>query len=127
MVSVRVAPVVSCVSQYATIVERRVAQRTLDAARQGPPDEHLPPPTPTSTTAVRTPFGRFGGALAKTRPDDLAAGVLRAARPAPDLDPAEVDEVVLGNANGAGEDNRNVARMAALLAGLPGLACRARR
>jgi acetyl-CoA acyltransferase len=68
---------------------------------------------------VRTPFGRFGGALAKTRPDDLAAGVLRAALARTTLDPAEIDEVVLGNANGAGEDNRNVARMAALLAGLP--------
>jgi acetyl-CoA acyltransferase len=70
--------------------------------------------------AVRTPFGRYGGALAGVRPDDLAAGVLRAvvARH-PDLDPARIDEVVLGNANGAGEDNRNVARMAVLLAGLP--------
>ena len=69
--------------------------------------------------AVRTPFGRFGGALAKARPDDLAAGVLREALARTDLDPADVDEVVLGNANGAGEDNRNVARMASLLAGLP--------
>ncbi|WP_210503960.1 thiolase family protein [Nocardioides xinjiangensis] len=69
--------------------------------------------------AVRTPFGRFGGALATSRPDDLAAGVLRAALERTRLDAAEVDEVVLGNANGAGEDNRNVARMAALLAGLP--------
>jgi acetyl-CoA acetyltransferase family protein len=70
--------------------------------------------------AVRTPFGRYGGALAGTRPDDLAALVVRAvvAR-APDLDPSRVDEVVLGNANGAGEDNRNIARMAGLLAGLP--------
>lgn len=68
---------------------------------------------------VRTPFGRFGGALAKTRPDDLAAGVLRATLARTSIDPTEVDEVVLGNANGAGEDNRNVARMAALLAGLP--------
>jgi acetyl-CoA acyltransferase len=68
---------------------------------------------------VRTPFGRFGGALARSRPDDLAAGVLRAALERTTLDPAEVDEVVLGNANGAGEDNRNVARMASLLAGLP--------
>ena len=63
--------------------------------------------------AVRTPFGRYGGALAGVRPDDLAAP----RRPDPgrrgtDLDPARVDEVVLGNANGAGEDNRNVARMA---------------
>ncbi|GAB3019363.1 acetyl-CoA acyltransferase [Nocardioides flavus (ex Wang et al. 2016)] len=69
--------------------------------------------------AVRTPFGRFGGALATTRPDDLAAGVLRAVLDRTDLAGAEVDEVVLGNANGAGEDNRNVARMASLLAGLP--------
>lgn len=70
--------------------------------------------------AVRTPFGRFGGALAGTRPDDLAATVVRAAvERSPDLDPARVEEVLLGNANGAGEDNRNVARMAALLAGLP--------
>jgi acetyl-CoA acyltransferase len=68
---------------------------------------------------VRTPFGRFGGALAKTRPDDLAAGVLRAALERTRLEGGEVDEVVLGNANGAGEDNRNVARMASLLAGLP--------
>ena len=70
--------------------------------------------------AVRTPFGRYGGALAGVRPDDLAAHVVRALlERAPDLDPARVDEVVLGNANGAGEDNRNVARMAGLLAGLP--------
>ena len=69
---------------------------------------------------VRTPVGRHGGALAGTRPDDLAAHVLRellARQPA--LDPAEVDDVVLGNGNGAGEENRDVARMAALLAGLP--------
>ncbi len=69
--------------------------------------------------AVRTPFGRFGGALATTRPDDLAAVTLRAVIERTGLDPAAVDEVVLGNANGAGEENRNVARMAALLAGLP--------
>ena len=70
--------------------------------------------------ALRTPFGRFGGALAAVRPDELAAGVLRAllAR-SPALDPTAIDEVILGNANGAGEDNRNVARMAGLLAGLP--------
>ncbi|MBL0748400.1 thiolase family protein [Nocardioides baculatus] len=77
------------------------------------------PPQAFVYTAVRTPFGRFGGALATTRPDDLAAGVLEAALARTDLDPADVDEVVLGNANGAGEDNRNVARMASLLAGLP--------
>jgi acetyl-CoA acyltransferase len=69
--------------------------------------------------AVRTPFGRFGGALATTRPDDLAAATLKAVVERTGLDPAAVDEVVLGNANGAGEENRNVARMAALLAGLP--------
>lgn len=62
---------------------------------------------------------QFGGALAKTRPDDLAAGVIRAALDRTGLDPGEVDEVVVGNANGAGEENRNVARMASLLAGLP--------
>jgi acetyl-CoA acetyltransferase family protein len=70
--------------------------------------------------AVRTPFGRYGGALARVRPDDLAATVVRAAVDrSPALHPARIDEVVLGNANGAGEDNRNVARMATLLAGLP--------
>ncbi|MCP2256498.1 acetyl-CoA acetyltransferases [Streptoalloteichus tenebrarius] len=70
--------------------------------------------------AVRTPIGRYGGVLAGVRPDDLAAGVLRALLDrSPDLDPARVGDVILGNANGAGEENRNVARMAALLAGLP--------
>ncbi|MFD3515557.1 thiolase family protein [Streptomyces sp. NPDC058657] len=70
--------------------------------------------------AVRTPVGKYGGALAAVRPDDLAATVLRAllAR-TPDLDPARIDDVFLGNANGAGEENRDVARMAVLLAGLP--------
>jgi len=70
--------------------------------------------------AVRTAFGKYGGALAGVRPDNLAAHVVRALIDRnPDLDPARVDEIVLGNANGAGEDNRNVARMAGLLAGLP--------
>ncbi|MFD9893106.1 thiolase family protein [Amycolatopsis sp. NPDC059027] len=69
--------------------------------------------------AVRTPFGRYGGALSGVRPDDLAAGVLRALAERTGLDPSTVDEVTLGDANGAGEDNRNVARMAALLAGWP--------
>jgi acetyl-CoA acetyltransferase family protein len=70
--------------------------------------------------AVRTPIGRYGGALAGVRPDDLAATVLSGlvAR-SPDLDPSAVDDVLMGDANGAGEDNRNVARMAVLLAGLP--------
>lgn len=70
--------------------------------------------------AVRTPFGKHGGALSGVRPDDLAAHVVRALLERnPALDPGRIDEVVLGNANGAGEDNRNVARMAGLLAGLP--------
>ncbi|WP_370939535.1 acetyl-CoA C-acyltransferase [Amycolatopsis sp. cg13] len=69
--------------------------------------------------AIRTPFGRYGGALSGVRPDDLAAGVLRALAERNGLDPSIVDEVLLGDANGAGEDNRNVARMAALLAGWP--------
>jgi acetyl-CoA acetyltransferase family protein len=69
---------------------------------------------------IRTPFGRYGGALAGVRPDDLAAHVVRSllARH-PNVDPGEVDEVLFGAANQAGEDNRNVARMAVLLAGLP--------
>ena len=70
--------------------------------------------------AVRTPVGRHGGALAGVRPDDLAAVPLRALLDRnPALDPVSVDEVYLGDANGAGEDNRNVARMATLLAGFP--------
>ncbi len=69
--------------------------------------------------AVRTPIGALGGALSKVRPDDLAALVLRAVLERSGLDPAAVEEVYLGCANQAGEDNRNVARMAALLAGLP--------
>jgi acetyl-CoA acetyltransferase family protein len=70
--------------------------------------------------AVRAPFGRYGGALAKVRPDDLAAHVVKATlERAPELDPAGIDDVMFGNANGAGEDNRNVGRMAVLLAGLP--------
>ncbi|MFG2126673.1 thiolase family protein [Streptomyces sp. NPDC048751] len=70
--------------------------------------------------AVRTPIGRYNGALAGVRPDDLAAHALREllAR-TPALDPARIEDVYFGNANGAGEENRNVARMAALLAGLP--------
>jgi acetyl-CoA acyltransferase len=70
--------------------------------------------------AVRTPFGRLGGGLAQIRPDDLAATVLTGLlAKTPGLDPAAIDEVVWGNANGAGEENRNVGRMAVLLAGLP--------
>ncbi|GAA0573628.1 MULTISPECIES: thiolase family protein [Streptomyces] len=70
--------------------------------------------------AARTPFGRFNGALAGVRPDDLAAHAIAAVLDkAPELDRARIDEVVWGNANGAGEENRNVGRMAGLLAGLP--------
>src|SRR3982751_2362617 len=70
--------------------------------------------------AVRTPIGRFGGSLAKVRADDLAAAPIRALMARhPNLDWSEVDEVYFGCANQAGEDNRNVARMALLLAGLP--------
>ncbi len=68
---------------------------------------------------VRTPIGRYGGALSAVRPDDLAALVVRAVVERSGIDPADIDEVVLGAANQAGEDNRNVARMATLLAGLP--------
>jgi acetyl-CoA acyltransferase len=70
--------------------------------------------------AVRTPFGRFGGGLAGVRPDDLAATALRGVlATVPDLDPQDIGDVYWGNANGAGEDNRNVGRMAVLLSGLP--------
>ncbi|MCX4459807.1 thiolase family protein [Streptomyces sp. NBC_01728] len=70
--------------------------------------------------AVRTPIGRYGGALSSARPDDLAAGVLRELlHRSPALDPSLIDDVFFGNANGAGEENRDVARMAVLLAGLP--------
>ncbi|WP_328844188.1 thiolase family protein [Streptomyces sp. NBC_00258] len=70
--------------------------------------------------AVRTPFGKYNGSLASVRPDDLAAHAIREllAR-TPELDPSRIEDVYFGNANGAGEENRNVARMAGLLAGLP--------
>ncbi|MFJ6279893.1 thiolase family protein [Arthrobacter subterraneus] len=68
---------------------------------------------------VRTPVGRYGGALSAVRPDDMAALTLRELVHRTGLDPETIDEVILGNANGAGEENRNVARMATLLAGLP--------
>ncbi|MCX4903697.1 thiolase family protein [Streptomyces sp. NBC_00878] len=70
--------------------------------------------------AVRTPFGKYNGSLSSVRPDDLAAHAIREllAR-TPELDPSRIEDVYFGNANGAGEENRNVARMAGLLAGLP--------
>src|SRR3954465_9533759 len=71
------------------------------------------------THALRTPIGRYGGALAGIRPDDLAALTIKALVERSAIDPAAIDDVILGCANQAGEDNRNVARMAVLLAGLP--------
>ncbi|MGO3146972.1 MAG: thiolase family protein [Leucobacter sp.] len=70
-------------------------------------------------SAARTPVGRYGGALAGVRPDDLAARVISEAVSKANISPDLIDEVIFGNANGAGEENRNVARMATLLAGLP--------
>ena len=69
--------------------------------------------------AVRTPIGRYGGALASVRPDDLAAAAIRAVVDRSHIDASLIEDVILGCANQAGEDNRNVARMALLLAGLP--------
>src|SRR4051795_4297318 len=70
-------------------------------------------------SAVRTPVGRYGGALARVRPDDLAAIAIKAAVERAAVDANDIDDVILGAANQAGEDNRNVARMSALLSGLP--------
>src|SRR6186997_1586953 len=75
--------------------------------------------TPVIVDGLRTPFGRYGGALRDARPDDLAAHVVRRLVERTGIDPASVDDVILGAANQAGEDNRNVGRMAALLGGLP--------
>ena len=69
--------------------------------------------------ALRTPIGRYAGVLSPVRPDDLAARVLAAAVERNGLDPSAIDEVYMGCTNQAGEDNRNVARMASLIAGLP--------
>src|SRR5919199_1051148 len=70
-------------------------------------------------SAVRTPVGRYGGVLSGERPDDLAALVIAAAVERAGVEPGEIEDVYFGCANQAGEDNRNVARMASLLAGLP--------
>jgi 3-oxoadipyl-CoA thiolase len=78
-----------------------------------------PARVPVVVDGLRTPFGRYGGALAGVRPDDMAAHVIRTLLDRTGVDPAMVDDVILGAANQAGEDNRNVGRMAALLAGLP--------
>src|SRR5690349_18020900 len=69
--------------------------------------------------AARTPIGRYGGAIASIRPDGLAAAAIRCVVDKSGVDPALIEDVILGCANQAGEDNRNVARMAVLLAGLP--------
>jgi 3-oxoadipyl-CoA thiolase len=82
-------------------------------------DTHRPLREAWIIEAVRTPIGRYGGALASVRPDDLAAAVLRAVVDRAEIDPALVEDVILGCANQAGEDNRNVARMALLIAGFP--------
>ncbi len=71
------------------------------------------------SVALRTPVGKHGGSLAGVRPDDLAAIPIKAVVERSGVDPSSIDDVILGCANQAGEDNRNVARMALLLAGLP--------
>ncbi len=78
-----------------------------------------PAHSPVVVDGLRTPFGRYGGALGEIRPDDLAAHAIRALLERTGIDPTSVDDVILGAANQAGEDNRNVGRMAALLAGMP--------
>ena len=78
-----------------------------------------PAHTPVVVDGLRTPFGRYGGALREVRPDDMAAHVIRVLLDRTGLDPGAVDDVILGAANQAGEDNRNVGRMAVLLAGMP--------
>jgi 3-oxoadipyl-CoA thiolase len=78
-----------------------------------------PARTPVVVDGLRTPFGRYGGALAQVRPDDMAAHVIRAVVARTGVDVELIDDVILGAANQAGEDNRNVGRMATLLAGLP--------
>jgi 3-oxoadipyl-CoA thiolase len=82
-------------------------------------DVHRPVRDAWIVEAVRTPIGRYGGALASVRPDDLAAAAIRAVVERSGIDPALIEDVILGCANQAGEDNRNVARMALLLAELP--------
>jgi 3-oxoadipyl-CoA thiolase len=82
-------------------------------------DLHRPLRDAWVVAAVRTPIGRYGGALATVRPDDLAAAAIRAVVERSGIDPTLIEDVILGCANQAGEDNRDVARMALLLAGLP--------
>ncbi len=94
----------------------RAAGRTIAIEM---PDPHRTLREAWIVDALRTPFGRYGGALAGVRPDDLAATVIRALVERTGIDPAAIEDVIFGCANQAGEDNRNVARMAALIAGLP--------
>jgi 3-oxoadipyl-CoA thiolase len=75
--------------------------------------------TPVVVDGLRTPFGRYGGALREVRPDDMAAHVIRSIVERNGVDPTAIDDVIFGAANQAGEDNRNVGRLAALLAGMP--------
>ena len=82
-------------------------------------DPHRPLRDAWIIEAVRTPIGRYGGALASVRPDDLAAAAIRAVVDRSGIEAALIEDVILGCANQAGEDNRDVARMALLLAGLP--------
>src|SRR5262245_47149133 len=84
-----------------------------------PRDLHRPLRESWIVEAVRTPIGRYGGALASVRPDDLAAAAIRAVVERSGIDPSLIEDVILGAANQAGEDNRDVARMALLLAALP--------
>ena len=112
--------------RYGTVAGRRAPAGSI---RVGPParpynrrmtrDLHRPLREAWIIEAVRTPIGRYGGALAGVRPDDLAALVIRAVVDRSGIDPALIEDVILGCANQAGEDNRDVARMALLLAGLP--------
>jgi 3-oxoadipyl-CoA thiolase len=83
------------------------------------PSDRDPRHTPVVVDGLRTPFGRYGGALAGVRPDDMAAHVVRTIVQRNHVDPSTIDDVILGAANQAGEDNRNVGRMTVLLAGLP--------
>src|SRR3954470_24266674 len=99
----------------------RSAQSTTHPALSAitPPGHTSPMPDAYILDAVRTPTGRAGGVLAQVRPDDLAAAAIRGLLDRASLPAERIDDVILGCANQAGEDNRNVARMAALLAGLP--------
>ena len=97
--------------------QAKISPQPADSLR---PNQTTGMPNAYIVDAVRTPIGKFGGALSSVRPDDLAALVLRELmRRNPSLDKSAVEDVIMGAANQSGEDNRNVARMAALLAGLP--------